>query len=181
MPVQNIPKETNLKALIISTATAALFVAARTSARWHKVKTFETEDFFSWFGLACFVTMCSLYLTVLDPLYTSQAVEAGTAPAPADLLDQVRFLLTRFYAIQLLFWLTIWSVKFSLLWMFRRLVVGLPKYKGIWFGIVIFTALALAGCEISQLLSCEGGLKAYFTPGTLNPQLLPSKCPDYPC
>lgn len=141
---------------------AILFVIARSSARWYKGKGFATEDYFCWFGLTSFITMCSVYLTVLDPLYTSQAVAAGLIPAPANLIDQVRFLMGRFYAIQLL------SVKFSLLWMFRRLVIGLPMYSRVWLGIVVFTALALAGCEISRLLSCDGGIKVYFTPGRLH-------------
>jgi hypothetical protein len=164
MAFQDIKEETNIKALITSMTLAILFVIARTLARWYKGKGFATEDYLCWFALTCFITMCSLYLIVLGPLYTSQAVAAGTIPAPANILDQVRFLMGRFYAIQLLFWLTLWSVKFSLLWMFRRLVIGLPNYGRIWLGIVVFTALALAGCEISQLLSCDGGMKAYFTP-----------------
>jgi uncharacterized membrane protein YhdT len=165
MSLQNIAEATNIKALITSMTLAILFVIVRTVARWYKGKGFAAEDFFCWFALACFVTMCSLYLTILDPLYTSQAVAAGLIPAPPNLLDQLRFLMGRFYAIQLLFWVTLWSVKFSLLWMFRRLVIGLPLYYRTWLGIVVFTALALAGCEISQLLTCDGGLKAYFTPG----------------
>lgn len=164
---QDILESTNVKALIISMTVAIFFVLLRTAARWWRGTGFPaTEDYLCWFGLACFVTMCSLYLTILRPLYTSQAVAAGLIPPPDDILDQVRFLMGRFYAIQLLFWLTLWSVKFSLLWMFRRLVDGLPKYKKFWLAIVIFTALAFAGCEISQLLSCDGGMKAYFTPGT---------------
>ena len=144
---------------------AILFVVTRTIVKWCKGKGFATEDYFSWFALACFVTMCSLYLTVLDTLYTSLAVAAGLIPAPPDLLDELRLLMGKFYAIQLLFWVTLWSVKFSLLWMFRRLAIDLRNYNRMWLGIVVFTALALAGCEISQILSCDGGLKAYLTPG----------------
>ncbi|KAG0645203.1 hypothetical protein D0Z07_8938 [Hyphodiscus hymeniophilus] len=165
MVLQNIAKSTNTKALITSMTLAISFVIVRSIARWYKGKSFATEDYFCWFGLTCFVTMCSLYLTILDPLYNSQAVAAGVIPAPPNLLDEIRFLMGRFYAIQLLFWLTLWSVKFSLLWIFRRLVIGLPLYNRIWLGIVVFTALTLAGCEVSQLLTCDGGMKAYFTPG----------------
>jgi hypothetical protein len=165
MPLQNIAESTNIKALITSMTLAILLVIVRSIIRWYKGNGLAAEDYFCFFALTCFITMCSLYLTVLDPLYTSQAVAAGLIPAPANLLDQVRYLMGRFYAIQLLFWLTLWSVKFSLLWMFRRLVIGLPIYYNIWLGIVVFTALTLGGCEVSQLLTCDGGMKAYFTPG----------------
>jgi hypothetical protein len=167
MVFQDILESTNVTALITSMTIAIFFVILRTIARWYK-GGFAAEDYICWFGLTCFVTMCSLYLTILAPLYTSQAVAAGLIPPPANILDQVRFLMGRFYAIQLLFWLTLWSVKFSLLFMFRRLVIGLPTYGKIWMGIVIFTALAFIGCEISQLLSCDGGMKAYFTPGSFS-------------
>lgn len=162
--LQTIPLSTNVRALISSMVLSGIFVVLRTAFRLYK-SGFAIEDYFCWFGLACFITMCSLYLTVLDPLYDAEAVAAGLIPPSFELLDEVRFFMRRLYAIQLLFWLTLWSVKFSLLWMFRGLVKGLPRYNRVWTGIVVFTAMALVGCEISQLLTCGGGLKAYFRPG----------------
>jgi hypothetical protein len=83
-------------------------------------------------------------LAILDStrstIHVSRSCRRNNTPAPANILDQIRFLMRRFYAIQLLFWLTLWSAKFSLLWVFRRLMEGLPIYGRIWLGIVIFTA-----------------------------------------
>jgi hypothetical protein len=164
---QEILRSTNVKALIICMTIATISVVARTGARLFKQQDIGTEDYFCWLALSCFLTMCGLYLTILGPVYLMEAVGKGLEAPPADFLDQVRFLMGRFYAIQLLFWITLWSVKLSLLFMFRRLLIGLPIYNRIWLGIVIFTVLAFVGCEISQLLSCTGGMKAYFTPGML--------------
>ena len=89
MAFQDIKGETNIKALITSMTLAILFVIALTLARWYKGKGFATEDYLCWFAPTCFITMCSLYLTVLDPLCTSQAVVAGTLPAPGDRLAKL--------------------------------------------------------------------------------------------
>jgi hypothetical protein len=150
---------------------AIIFVIARSACRWWKLHTFETEDFFNWTALTFYLAMSGLYMHVLPILYFSQAVAAGTAAPTADLLERVADMLKSFFAIQMMFWLTLYMVKFSLLWMFRRLAIGLPVYMRIWIGITVFTFLTLVGCIISEITSCSS-LTAYFTPGMLVQTLL---------
>jgi hypothetical protein len=148
-----------------------IFVIARTLCRWWKLRAFEMEDFFNWLALAFYLAMSGLYIHVLPILYFSQAVAAGTATPTVDLIERVTDMLKCFFAIQMLFWLTLYAVKFSLLWMFRRLAVGLLVYSRIWMCITAFTFLTLVGCIISEVTSCSS-MTAYFTPGKVSPARL---------
>jgi hypothetical protein len=144
-----------------------IFVIARTLCRWWKLRAFEIEDFFNWLALAFYLAMSGLYIHVLPILYFSQAVVDGTATPTVDLTEQATDTLKCLFAIQMLFWLTLYAVKFSLLWMFRRLAVGLQVYSRIWICITAFTLLTLVGCIVSEATSCSS-MTAYFTPGKVS-------------
>lgn len=143
---------------------AVVIVIVRTGTRWWKAHSFQAEDYFIWFALASFISMCAIYLAAYPTLYGALAVAAGEEPPWATMESDLVAMLHLFFAVQFLFWTTLWSVKFSLLWMFRRLTLGLPLYGRIWLAITIFTLITYLACVVTEFTSCSS-MTAWFTPG----------------
>jgi hypothetical protein len=146
-------------------------VSARTIVRWVKEQAIVAEDYFCWLAIAAYISLIGLYLNILD-IYTVTAVAAGQVVPSASFTSQGNHMMRCLFAIQLLFWTTLYAVKFSLLFLCRRLTLGLPTYQMIWTGVVIFTILSFLGSIVSELTSCKS-LRTYFYLGMLRHYLLP--------
>ena len=138
----------------------------RTGARYYKNRKIPiaSEDLFIYMALCSFAIMCALYLAAMPTFYNAEAIEAGLKAPYASLEKDLVALLKEFFAVQIFFWLTLWSVKWSLLFMFRRLTEGLPLYTRIWWGVLGFTVLTFIGAFISEFTSCSS-MHAWFTAG----------------
>ena len=62
------------------------------------------------------------------------------------------------------FWTVLWLVKASFLAFFYTLFEGLPKYRKVWWAVVVFSFLAYVGCWIASINNCHPP-KNYFTLG----------------
>ncbi|KAL3419256.1 hypothetical protein PVAG01_09478 [Phlyctema vagabunda] len=166
MVSQDISHKTNLEVLVACLCVAAVFVSLRVTARWFKVHhaPLEAEDLCIYLSLASFAVMCALYITSMPTLYNAAAVMSGKM-APYDNFKQdVSRMLKKFFAVQIFFWLTLWAVKASLMFMIRKLTLGLPVYTRLWSGLMVFIVLAFVGCVVSQFTSCSS-MHAWFTAG----------------
>lgn len=148
---------------------ACVFVIARAGARFRKTGTipFAAEDVCVLLALAAFIGMVGIYLYCIPILFTTEAIAAGTQQPYPGLENDLTNMLHGFFAVQMIFWLSLWSVKMSLLFMFRKLTMGLPEYNYVWLGIMIFTVLSFVGCIISNFTSCSS-MHAWFTAGECN-------------
>lgn len=108
--------------------------------------------------------MCSIYLAIYPILYKAIAVASEEATPWATMTSDLVEMLHLFFAVQLLFWTTLWGVKFSLLYMFRRLTLGLPLYSRIWLAITVFTGITYLACVVTEFTSCSS-MSAWFTAG----------------
>ncbi|OBT70263.1 hypothetical protein VE03_00248 [Pseudogymnoascus sp. 23342-1-I1] len=100
----------------------------------------------------------------MPTLYNATEIMSGKmepyASLPADLIAMLK----EFFAVQMFFWLTLWAVKWSLLFMFKRLTKGIRLYTNIWWGALAFTVLTFIGCVVSGITSCSS-MDAWFTAG----------------
>jgi hypothetical protein len=146
---------------------SVLFFISRQIARYYKTQSFtpEMEDIFMFLALAFYLTMAGLYLSALPVVYRLLDYAAGLEPAWPTLYSDDVYMVEEFFAIDMLFWATLWSVKFSLLFMFRRLTNGLPRYRTYWIAVMCFTVIVLIGAIISNITACSS-MTAWFTPGT---------------
>ncbi len=144
-----------------------LFFISRQVARHYKTQSFvpEMEDIFMLLALVFYLTMAGLYLSALPVVYRLLDYAAGLEPAWPTLYDDDVYMIKEFFAIDMLFWATLWCVKYSLLFMFRRLTTGLPRYRLYWICIMCFTTIVLIGAVISNITACSSMI-AWFTPGT---------------
>ena len=99
--------------------------------------------------------MIGTYLYILPVNYEVTALAEGkVAPTPA-LIDAGSTLMKCIFATQILFWATLYSVKCSLLLLFRTVAQGLPYYERLWWVVIVMTALSLIGCIICEVMSCQ--------------------------
>ena len=63
----------------------------------------------------------------------------GEIPAYPEMRDDTVVMTKMIFAAPCMFWMTLWSIKFSLLFLYRRLLTGISSmYTKIWWAIVGF-------------------------------------------
>jgi hypothetical protein len=124
-------------------SVASGFMMARCVARWYKVWRFQVEDFWMLLAFIFFLAMSIAYLAVGPALFRVLAVAAGEEPIYPTILSDEDSTTKVFFANSLLLWATLWSVKFSLLFLYRRLMTGLPRYVRWWWGILAFCVVVI--------------------------------------
>ena len=165
MSSQVISQTTDTKVVIVCLALSTLFIFLRALARWFRIRRVPvgSEDLAAYLALASFIIMCALYLAIMQIYYGLIAVLEGTKKPYANLEADASAMLREFLAVQFFFWLTLWAVKWSLLFTFKILTVGLPLETKIWWGVMGFTILTYIGCCITQFTSCTS-IHAWLTP-----------------
>lgn len=145
------------------------FLALRTGARWFKIRKIplEAEDIFMYIALGSFAIMTALYLDTIPTYFDVIAVAAGLKQPTPSLAHDLDVMLREFFVVQFFFWLTLWAVKWSLLFMFKKTTEGLPVYNKVWWGIFAFSVISFIGCCISNFTSCSS-MDAWFTAGACN-------------
>ncbi|MCJ1414658.1 hypothetical protein MMC32_000985 [Xylographa parallela] len=114
--------------------------------------------------------MAVLYTLINDIIFQVVLVGEGLAPLSPNLINQLPFFLKVQFAIIVLFWTTLWAVKWSFLMYYRKLFVGLPGHmQHCWWGVVVFSVLAYLGCWVTQLLSCTP-ISTYFDDNCQTPR-----------
>ncbi|OJD21941.1 hypothetical protein ACJ73_06716 [Blastomyces percursus] len=121
-------------------AFASIIFFGRSGLRFWKSVGLQLEDFFVVFSWLSFLAMTILYLIAMPRLYRLTAFLAG-GPAYAEFVDDALFIKKIFFCTTLLLWVSLWSVKFSLLVLYRRLLSRLKTEIRLWWVVLIFTVL----------------------------------------
>ena len=80
------------------------------------------EDVWVLAAWSFFFALCIGYIVVVGPVYRLEAMEAGTIPKYAGALKDAEFVPKIFFPAAFLFWFVLWSAKYTLLCMCKRLV-----------------------------------------------------------
>lgn len=136
-------------------ATAGIFVGLRLFARFREAGHFFADDY--WVVAAFSVLTVNAVLQHLQTgsLYYVMEVSAGRLPVTEDLIIQGNIYVRYEFPIIGLMWTVLWCVKASLLALFWRLFEGLPRYRRVWWGVVVFCALSYIGCWIASAWTCH--------------------------
>lgn len=128
---------TVLKVAYSMLGVTSCVVLARAGLELSRQKRLTASDALVYFSYACFATMCALYIALSPYMQRLYDVGNGVIP-PYPGLAQDNVTMTKMvFAAPCMFWMTLWSVKFSLLLLYRRLLVGLQRrYTVIWWSIV---------------------------------------------
>jgi hypothetical protein len=157
---------------IIAGARLVMAVARPKKAGW--------DDFWLLLAYLFFLTVSILYIVVIPVMFRLEALAAGKIDVYPTVLDDSLFIQKIFFVTTSGLWFTLWSVKFSLMALYKRLMTGLRLYIRIWWvvivlcfivrasqkirGPVLTTFQFLVGAVTSSMLSCSS-MKAWFTGG----------------
>lgn len=136
-------------------ALAFVFVALRYYARLSESRRLFVDDYWMLAALLCLVTNAILQTLQAHSLYYLVKASAGIVPAGAALLAEGNKYVRYEFAIIGLFWTVTWCVKATFLSLYWRLFDGLPMYRKLWAGVVVFTVLAYVGCWIASAWTCH--------------------------
>ncbi|PGH19064.1 hypothetical protein AJ79_00098 [Helicocarpus griseus UAMH5409] len=146
----------SLRATIYSLlAITTVIIAVRLYGPLARPRTFQWDDGWMVSAYIWFLTLSILYLVLAQPMLRVQDARSGKAPLYATMADDGALVKRTLFFASPFFWFCLWSVKFSLLSLYKRFTKGLKVYTRIWFGVTIFCALALVGACITSLVACQ--------------------------
>ena len=126
-------------AVIVITSLVAI---ARVVTRVLRPKAWGAEDILVYLAFVFYIAMSVMYIVVTPAMFRVADVTNGAIPPYATLLDDALFLTEIFFANTMIFWFVLWSVKFSLLALYKRLMDGLHNvYVKVWWAVLVFCVL----------------------------------------
>ena len=143
---------------------AIIFTILRTSIRLYVSRRLFFDDAFVYFALAVLVAMAVMYNYAIPPMFEVVRVTNGQEQPTSTFSEHATLFLKLQFAIIVLFWTSLWAVKFSFLMFYRRLFVGLPVLMRCWYAVGAFSLVAYLGCWATQLDSCIP-ISSYFVIG----------------
>lgn len=128
--------------------TSAVFVARIAVQIWRR-RTVEWQDAFLYVAYAAYITFSVLYIVITPTIFNVERLKAGELSGWEGMANNIKFMSQVLWSSGIEFWTCLWFVKFSLLALYKKLLLGLPKvYLWIWRGIVVFCALV---CGYSRM------------------------------
>jgi hypothetical protein len=132
-------------------AVTSVFAIARLTTRVLHAKAWVVEDYLVYLAFAFYIAMSVLYIVVTPAMFRLAKVTSGTIPPYPTLITDALFITKIFFANSMVFWFVLWSIKFSLLALYRRLMVGLHNaYMKAWWGVFVFCALVRRSLDPSS-------------------------------
>jgi len=136
--------------IVLLSATARFYVRIRIQ------KQMSIDDAFLLFGICCLISALGIIYTISNKMYLVESLlfKVPNLQLPPDWIQQ-SFDYQKFVAISLILtWLSIVSVKFSFLFLFRKLIDRV-RYMVIYWWVVVIFNLAVAGYGASvYILAC---------------------------
>jgi hypothetical protein len=123
-------------ALIIFTT---IFVLARAIVQLFKRRTMEVQDYIIYAAYMLFLVMTICYLIMAPKIYKIADLTNGLIPPWEGVQDDIIFYMRMMLVTTSLFWIALWSVKLSLLALYKKLMIGLPLiYIRLWWAVLSF-------------------------------------------
>jgi hypothetical protein len=138
-------------ALIVLTS---LVVVARFAGTIRRFKDIKPEDYLLLVAYLFFLELTILYIYIAPAIFRLASLEAGLIQPYPTVLEDSKQLQIVFFVTTSSLWLCLWMVKFSLLSMYKRLLVG-KTYIIVWWIITVSCALV---CNLQSRISLLGSL-----------------------
>ncbi|KAF2136435.1 uncharacterized protein K452DRAFT_279988 [Aplosporella prunicola CBS 121167] len=127
-------------------AAGTVFSGLRFLMRFKTFRRFYLDDALVLSAWLITLVIAVIWQVVADDMYLDNRVASGRQYPPADFIPRVERFLKSSAAIVFLFYTTLWTIKLSFLFFFRRLYMNMGKLVGVWWGILTFTIAAWACC-----------------------------------
>jgi hypothetical protein len=124
--------------------------------------------------MLCHIITAILYQVAIPPMYELSYVGAQLKPITAGFMNRADLFLRLQFALDMMLWTTLWSVKFSLLFFFWRLFDSVQTpMKIFWWIMCAVTASTWIISVVLQQFACDP-IKGFFTLGMTRTRFLQS-------
>jgi hypothetical protein len=128
----------------------SLVILARVGLNILSPRHLTAPDYLVFVAFVFYIAMCVLYILVSPHMQRVYAVLNGDTAPYGNMAEDAIIMSKLFLAAHCMFWATLWPIKFSLLLLYRRLLVGVHKgYTIVWRAIV---AICLLVSHLSLLV-----------------------------
>ncbi|KAH6672581.1 hypothetical protein B0J14DRAFT_482779 [Halenospora varia] len=143
------------------TAAAILLTVTRYTIRLRTLhQSLQISDWIHGFGLLALIAYMITYTIMFPYTYSMKSYIAGHIPEP------VESYMTRYIHLQItisfMFWVVIYSIKFSFLFFYRNIFGSSRIFMRAWWVVFAFTALTFGVCFVSIFWAC-GEPKGLFS------------------
>jgi hypothetical protein len=126
----------------VAISLVSVVMLARVALQFTRPRRLAIEDFCMFFAYLLSVSQCALYIASAPVTDKLNAVISGQTPPYAGIMEDGRLVGELYLPALLFYWTGLWVVKFGLLILYRKLVLGLPiVYIRIWWALTIFCGL----------------------------------------
>ncbi|KAG5773741.1 hypothetical protein H9Q72_000611 [Fusarium xylarioides] len=127
-------------------------------------KSIRVEDAWLASCYVFFLVLAILYLYIVPAFFRLTDLGEGVIEPYATANDDALFIQKGLFTVSACLWFCLWSAKFSLLWIYKKLLVQLPFYMRLWYALVGFCVLTLIGNIVTLFLACSS-MEAWFAVG----------------
>ncbi|KAF2751074.1 hypothetical protein M011DRAFT_491697 [Sporormia fimetaria CBS 119925] len=151
-------------------ALPSVLIVAHIALQIWQRKGREVQDWLLYVAYVFFLAQAVCYMVVIPTVYKINRVLASAAPIYEEIQPDGIFYTRMFFVTLMSFWISLWTVKLSLLFLYKKLMDRLPRiYKKLWIAVVIFCIISLIACIVSYFTSCDSireTLVNGYCPGT---------------
>lgn len=134
-------------------ALATIVTIARGYVQARRRKPMESQDYLLFTGYMLFLAMSVSTLLVSSKIFMISKVQSHLIPPPITLKADIIWGVRMVNACNVLFLLSLWTVKLSFMALYRKLIKGLPgPYTQLWWMVIIFCLLVSPSLFESCLL-----------------------------
>ena len=124
------------------TLTSVFIIARIVTTQFVRPKRWILQDAIVYFAFVLYIIMAVLYILVTPILFRLTAVgEKRLKPYP-NLKNEHKFMVKVFFVNSMMLWFILWTIKFSFLVLYKRLMEGLRDvYFKLWWAVSVFCFL----------------------------------------
>ncbi|TLS28822.1 hypothetical protein PpBr36_01411 [Pyricularia pennisetigena] len=157
--------------------TVALFATLfRGISQYVLQRRLHADDYWAIAGFLCLTAMAALATVIMRQLFVAigffQAADNNPFAALSlnlnEFIDNMTSSLKAMFASMIVFWTTIWTAKYSILFFVKRVVSGLPRYMQAWWACFALVTLLYLACVLSLFMTCMPVQKYWTIIGEAN-------------
>jgi hypothetical protein len=143
--------------------TSIVFLARIGVQIWRR-KNVETQDICLYIAFLAYLAFTILYIVITPIFFKIQALQAEKLAPWPTMMEDIKFASKVMWSSGMEYWTCLWFVKFSLLALYKKLLVGMPRgYVKIWWATLVFCIVVSKWLQLTQetekrLIWCRRGL-----------------------
>lgn len=125
--------------------TTTVFVARVIVQVWRRKKV-EMQDVWLYISFAAYLSFCVCYVVITPTFFKIEALSEGQIAPWAGMQRDIQLASEIMWSSGMQYWTCLWCVKFSLLSLYKKLLVGMPNaHLWTWWGTLIFAIIVSGG------------------------------------